>query len=123
MIKAWVTRSFVDKTTREGVLFGTLVELEDERFAELHAKHFVEVEEKLPKKLQKLFAGEKLTEKEKKETLKEVTVDPKISEVREASDAQVPVIEAEKDNAVKEASAQAEANQKAGKTKPKDILD
>ncbi len=123
MKKAWVTRSYVDKTTREGVLFGSIVELEDDRFDELHAKGLVELEEKLPKKLQKLFAGEKLSDKEKKETLKDVTTDPKISEVREASDAQVPVIEAEKDKAEKEASAQAEANQKAGKNRPKDILD
>jgi hypothetical protein len=123
MKKAWVTRSYVDKETRKGVLFGTQVDLEDERFDELHKKGLVEVEEKLPKKLHKLFTGEKLTEKEKKETLKEVTTDPKISEVREASDAQVPVIEAEKDKAEKEASAQADANQKAGKKRPNDILD
>jgi hypothetical protein len=123
MKKAWVTRSYIDKETREGVLFGSQVDLEDARFDELHAKGLVEVEEKLPKKLHKLFTGEKLSEKEKKETLKEVTTDPKISEVREASDAQVPVIEAEKDKAEKEASVQAEANQKAGKNRPKDILD
>jgi hypothetical protein len=114
---AWVTRSYIDRETQERNLFGTQVDLTDERFAELHAKGLVEHEDKLPKKLKKLFLGEQISEKDKKEALKEGATDPKIAEIVEATAKQAEQVEVAKDEAIKEASEQAEANQQKGKKK------
>lgn len=93
MVKAWVIKSYVDKNTRQGVLFGSQVELDDERFKELSDREHVAAEDKLPKKLRKLFLGEELSDKDKKQALKQAgiedeqalqersTQDPNISKV------------------------------------------